>query len=287
MSISPNVPDARESYRYETAGTPRWIAVLFGVLFVLLAVGGFFGYTALERMEGSVAKANEQNKLLAAQLEQANNRLADVKAHVEVAEQKVGMTQSELAQTKSRAESIRKEQRAADERLTSQWKQSEEKIGAVASEVGGTKKDIEATKSDLETTKSRLERAIGDAGVMSGLIARNREDLDELRRRGERNIFEFTLTKSKTPQRVGPIQLSLQKADAKKQRYTMTVYSDDRVFEKRDKSADEPVQFYVKGGSAGRMLYEVVVFQVGKDRATGYLTTPKEAAAASTAKPTS
>jgi len=290
MSTTPNVPDAHESYRYENAGTPRWIAVLFAILFVLLVVVGFFGYTAITRIDAGLAKANEQNKLLTAQLEQANARLADTKAHVEVAEQKVGMTQAELAQAKSRAEAIRKEQKAADERLTSQLSQvkqeSEEKIGAVATEVGGAKKDIEATKSDLETTKSRLERVIGDAGVMSGLIARSREDLEELKRRGERNVFEFTLNKSKTPQRVGPVQLALQKADTKKQRYTMTVYSDDRVFEKKDKSVDEPVQFYVKGG-AGRMLYEVVVFEVGKDRATGYLTTPKEAAAAGAAKPTS
>jgi DNA repair exonuclease SbcCD ATPase subunit len=289
MSLSPNVPEAHEAQRYENAGTPRWIAILFVVLFVLVVVVGFFGYTSLGRLDSSLAKANEQNRLLAAQLEQANARLADIKAHVEVAEQKVGMTQAELAQAKSRAEAIRKEQKVADERLAAKLSQvaqeSEEKIGAVATEVGGAKKDIEATKSDLETTKSKLERVIGDAGVMSGLIARNREDLEELKRRGERNIFEFTLTKAKTPQRVGPIQLKLQKADAKKQRYTMTVYADDKVFEKKDKNVDEPVQFYVKGGG-GRQLYEVVVYELGKDSATGYLTTPKEGPAAA-AKPSS
>jgi hypothetical protein len=56
----------------------------------------------------------------------------------------------------------------------------------------------------------------------------------------------------------------------------MTVYVDDREIEKKDKTAGEPVQFYVKGAS--RMApYEIVVFDVNKGQATGYLATPKDA----------
>jgi DNA repair exonuclease SbcCD ATPase subunit len=290
MSTSPNVPDARESYRYENSGTPRWITVLFVVLFLALAAGGFVVHSAQSKMEQDLAKAQEQNKVFSAQLEQANSRLADLKGHVEVAEQKLGMTQAELAQAKSRAESIRKEQKSSDERLTTQLgrvkQESEEKIGAVATEVGGAKKDIEATRSDLEATKSKLERALGDMGVMSGLIARSRDDLDELRRRGDRNYFEFTVRKSKTPERVGPVQLSLQKTDQKKGRYTITVFADDRAIEKKDRTVGEPVQFYIKG-AARVQPYEIVVFEVGKDQASGYLATPKETAAASAPKPAS
>ncbi len=289
MSTSPNVPDAGESYRYENAGTPRWISVLFVVLFLALGALGFTVYSAHSRMEQDLAKAREQNKVLSTQLDQANTRIAELKGHVEVTEQKLGMTQAEVAQAKSRAEAIRKEQKASDERLTTQLGQvkqeSEEKIGAVATEVGGAKKDIEATRTDLEATKSKLERALGDMGVMSGLIARNRDDLEELRRRGDRNYFEFTVRKSKTPERVGPVQLSLQKIDQKKGRYTMTVHADDRAIEKKDRTVGEPVQFYIKG-AARTQPYEIVIFEVGKDQATGYLATPKEAAA-SAAKPAS
>jgi hypothetical protein len=193
------------------------------------------------------------------------------------------MTQAELARAKSRAESILKEQTASDQKLTAQLtqvqKQSEEQIGAVATEVGGAKKDIEATKNDLEATKSKLDRATGDMGVMSGLIAHNRDDLDELRRRGDRNYYEFTLKKTKTPQRVGPVKVNLTKTDQKKSKYTVTVFVDDRAIEKKDKTSGEPVQFYVKG--ATRMApYEMVVFDVGKDQITGYLSTPKETGAA-------
>jgi len=294
MSISPNVPSPEESYRYESTGTPRWIAALFVVLFVAVGALGYLGYSGISRLEQNLGKEQEQNKVLTAQLEQANSRLADLKGHIEVTEQKVGMTVSELAQAKSRAEAIRKEQVSSDQKLTAQLsqvkKESQEQIGAVATEVGGAKKDIEATKTDLEATKGKLERATGDMGVMSGLIARNHDDLEELRRRGDRNYYEFTLAKSKNGQKVGPIQLTLNRTDPKKSKYTMTVLVDDRTIEKKDKTAGEPVQFYVKGVS--RMApYEIVVFDVNKNQATGYLSTPKDAgstpaAAAPAATPT-
>jgi cell division protein FtsB len=282
MSISPNVPSPEESYRYESTGTPRWIAVLFGVVIAGLAVLGYASYSTQSRMSTDLAKQQEQNKILTAQLDQANSRIADLKSQMEITTQRVGLTQSELAQAKSRAESIRKDQQASDQKLTAQLgqvqKESEEKIGAVATEVGGAKKDIEATKSDLEATKGKLERSLGDMNVMSGLIARNRDDLEDLKRRGDRNYYEFTLQRSKTAQRVGPVQMSLNKTDPKKAKYTITVVADDKTIEKKDKTSGEPVQFYVKGTS--RMApYEIVVFDVGKSQITGYLATPKEGGA--------
>src|SRR3989442_5313079 len=279
MSISPNIPTPQESYGYESTGTPRWIAVLFGVVIAALAVLGFLGYTTETRMSADLAKQQDQNKILTAQLDQANPRIADLKGQREVTTQRMGLTQSEIARAKSRSETILKEQQASDQKLTAQLKESEEKIGAVATEVGGAKKDIEATKSDLEATKGKLERSMGDMNVMSGLIARNRDDLEDLRRRGDRNYYEFTLQKSKKAQRVGPVQMSLNRTDAKKSKYTITVIADDKTIEKKDKTSGEPVQFYVKG-SARMAPYEIVVFDVGKNQITGYLATPKEGGAA-------
>jgi cell division protein FtsB len=279
MSISPNVPSPEESYHYENVGTPRWIAVLFALLIAALAVIGYFGYSAQTRLQQQLSKNEEQNKILTAQLEQANSRIADLKGQWEVTSQKVGMTQAELADAKSRAEAIRKQQIASDQKLTEQittaQKESEEKIGAVATDVTGAKKDIEATRTDLEVTKSKLDRATGDMGVMSGLIAKNHDDLEELKRRGDRNYYEFAIQKAKTPQRVGPVQIAVNKTDAKKSKYTMTVLVDDKSIEKKDKTAGEPVQFYVKG-SARLAPYEIVVFEVAKNQITGYLSTPKD-----------
>jgi len=283
MSISPNIPSPQESFHYESTGTPRWIAVLFGIVIAATAVLGYAGYSTESRLTQELSEQEKQNKILTAQLDQANSRIADLKSKMEITTQRVGLTQSELAQAKSRAESIRKEQQASDEKITEQLgqvqKESEEKIGAVATEVGGAKKDIETTKNDLEATKGKLDRSLGDMNVMSGLIAHNRDDLEDLKRRGDRNYYEFTLQRSKTPQRVGPVQVSLNKTDPKKAKYTVTVIADDKTIEKKDKTSGEPVQFYVKGSS--RMApYEIVVFDVGKNQITGYLATPKEAGAA-------
>ncbi|HXX17125.1 MAG TPA: hypothetical protein VEJ47_19645 [Candidatus Eremiobacteraceae bacterium] len=287
MSISPNVPSPQESYQYENPGTPRWIAILFALLIVGLAVMAYAGHSAQTRVEQELSKNEEQNRILTAQLEQANTRIADLKGQLEVTSQKIGMTQAELAEARSRAEAIRKQQVTSDQKLsqeiTDAQKSSDAKIGAVATDVTGAKKDIADTRSDLEATKTKLERAAGDMGVMSGLIARNHDDLEELRRRGDRNYYEFTIQKSKKPERVGPVQIALNKADQKKSRYTITVLADDKAIEKKDKTSGEPVQFYMKG-SPRLTPYEIVVFDVSKDKITGYLSAPKDTSAPAPAK---
>ena len=141
------------------------------------------------------------------------------------------------------------------------------------SQVRGTGAGARITKQDLEATKEKLTSTVGDLGVQSGLIARNQEELDQLKRSGERNIFELHLSKSKTPTHVGPIQVTLTKTDPKKFKYTLMVVADDKIIEKKDKTADEPVQFYIKGATKP---YEIVVFDVTKDKINGYLSTPKD-----------
>jgi len=91
------------------------------------------------------------------------------------------------------------------------------------------------------------------------------------------------LKKAKNAQRVGPIQINVSKTDPKKSKYTILVFADDKQIEKRDKTSGEPVQFYV-GGTRG-LPYEIVVFNVGKDQITGYLSTPKDAGSAPAAAP--
>jgi len=288
MSISPNVPSPQESYNYEGGGTPRWITILFAVVIAGVGAMAYAGYSAQSHLQQEVTTAQDQNKILTAQLDAANSRLAELKGRMDVTSQKIGMTQAELADARSRAEAIRKQQTASDAKLTAELaqaqKESAAQIGAVATDVTGAKKDIESTRTDLEATKSRLDRANGDMGVMSGLIAHNHDDLEELKRRGDRNYYEFTVTKAKTPQRVGPVQMSLNKTDPKKSKYTVTVLVDDKAIEKKDKTAGEPVQFYVKG-SARTTPYEIVVFDVGKNQLTGYLSTPKDASSAPASAP--
>jgi hypothetical protein len=144
------------------------------------------------------------------------------------------------------------------------------RVTDVNNDVVGVKTDLSATKSDLSQTKSTLQHVAGDLGVTGGLVAKNGQEIEELRRRGERNIVEFTLKKQKNMQKVGDISLRLEKTDPKKNKFTVIVLADDKNVEKKDRNINEPLQFYVS-----KSLYEVVVNTVGKDQITGYLSTPK------------
>jgi len=146
------------------------------------------------------------------------------------------------------------------------------KVGEVSTEVGTVKSEVAANKAELEKTIADLKRVTGDLGVQSGLIATNAKELAALKALGERNYFEFNLAKSKQPQRVGDIMITLKKADQKRNRYTIEVIADDKKVEKKDKGVNEPLQFYV---AKARQPYEIVVNEVKKDRIAGYLATPK------------
>jgi hypothetical protein len=143
----------------------------------------------------------------------------------------------------------------------------------VGATVETVKTDLASTKAVADKTASDLQRTNGDMGVMSGLIATNGKEIQELRARGDRNIYEFTIAKKNGMQKVGDIQMRLTKSDPKHNRFTMVVMADDKFVEKRDKTTNEPVQFYASQGS--RTPYEVVVNEVGKDTVKGYLATPK------------
>src|SRR5260370_4660619 len=107
MSISPNVPSPEESYHYEgTTGTPRWIAVVFVVLFLALVGLPYAGYSVQSRLEATVTKAQDQNRLLTTALYPANTRLADLKGHIDITEQQVHMTQPELSKARTHHESL-------------------------------------------------------------------------------------------------------------------------------------------------------------------------------------
>jgi chromosome segregation ATPase len=150
------------------------------------------------------------------------------------------------------------------------------KIADVSSEVGTDRSEIASTKSELDKTIAELKSVRGDLGVQSGLIATNGKELGALRDRGDRNYYEFKLTKGKEVQRVGDVTIRLTKVDTKKNRFTIQLVADNRAVEKKDKSINEPLQFYV---ARARVPYEIVVNTIGKDQIAGYLATPKVQAA--------
>lgn len=276
MSSTPN--SVGDNPATDAAALPRWVTLLFVVAFALVGYLLYASYDERQTLHKSLQDADKKTQALATQLDRTNSRLADLKGQLDVTSQKLGLTGDEVARARSLAQSAKKDQEKSDLALRQQIGQvqadTSTKFGEVATEISGTKSDVAATKADLEATKGKMQTAIGDLNVQSGLIARNHDEVEELKRIGQRDIFEFTLGKTKGPQRVGPIQILLRKVDAKKYRFTLNVVADDKSIEKKDKTVGEPVQFYVRGA---RAPYEIVVFEVSKDQAKGYLSTPKSA----------
>src|SRR5579863_9418754 len=291
MSLTPQTPSEVTTI-VETSTIPRWVTILFAVAFVLVAYLLYAGYTERQAAQKGLADADKKTQAMAAELDKTNSRIADLKGQLDVTSQKLGLTEDELARARGLAQSVRSAQQKSDQQLREQigavQSDTTNKFGQVSTQLNGTQTDLNATKADLEATKNKLQSTVGDLGVQSGLIARNHDEVEELKRLGERDIFEFTLaSKSKGPQHVGPIQVQLRKVDIKKFKYTLNVVADDKSIEKKDKTVGEPVQFYVRGT---RAPYEIVVFDLTKDTAKGYLSTPKSANAsppATAAKPPS
>src|SRR5947208_16334506 len=113
MSISPNIPSAHESYGYESAGTPRWISVLFGLMIGGMAVVVYFGYTTQVRLSDDLLKQRDQGKILSVELDQAHSRIGDLKSQVEITKQRMGLTRSELGKAKRREGDNGKEKQAS------------------------------------------------------------------------------------------------------------------------------------------------------------------------------
>jgi cell division protein FtsB len=286
MSSTPNTPGEDAHYVEASSSLPRWVTLLFVVAFAFVAYLLYAGYADRQAARKGMDDAERKTQALATELDKTNSRMADLKGQLDVTSQKLGLTQDELAQARSLSQSIRKDQQKSDAKLRAEIQgvqaDTSTKIGEVTTELSGTKTEADATKADLETTKGKLQSTIGDLGVQSGLIARNHDEVEELKRRGERDIFEFDLTKSNAAQHVGPIQVQLKKVDTKHYRYTVAVVADDKSIEKKDKTVGEPIQFYVKGA---RAPYEIVVFDLSKDEAKGYLSTPKSATSAPPSAP--
>jgi hypothetical protein len=280
MSSTPSTP--AETHVVDGATLPRWVTVLFVLAFALVGYLLYGNYEQRQALHKSEDDADKKTQALATEVDKTNARIADLKGQLDVTSQKLGLTEDELARARGLAQSVRKDQQKSDAQLREQigavQTDTTTKFGQVATDINGTKTDLSATKADLEATKTKLQSTVGDLGVQSGLIARNHDEVEELKRLGERDIFEFTLNKSsKAPDHIGPIQVQLKKTDTKHYRFTMNVVADDKNIEKKDKTVGEPVQFYVHGA---RAPYEIVVFDLTKDSAKGYLSTPKSATAA-------
>jgi DNA repair exonuclease SbcCD ATPase subunit len=269
MSETPVVPEQRSF-------SGLFLALL--AVAVIAAIAGLaWSYHLSGRVtnaEAQLSQAQQRNEKLAATLDDTNARL---KVTTETLGHSLGLTQQQL---ETKAQELLRRQQADTKRLETQQAATEQHVSSVSSDVSGVKTDVGSVKTDLTQTKTELQNAEsqlqsmkGDMGVQSGLIATNHSELEILKHKGDRNYYEFTLTKGqKKP--VSTVSLELKKADVKHSRYTLEVYADDKQIEKKDRGLNEPVQFYT---GKDNLLYELVVNSVDKNTIKGYIATPKNA----------
>ncbi len=239
----------------------------------------------LKADEDRIAASEQKSAVLA----QKNDALeARLRATTETLGQSVGMTQKQI-ETKTQSIMVAqaaqaaavKAQSAQTAKLQEAEAQTAKQVGDVATDVSSVKTDVSGakasiadTQTDLANTKQQMQRMVGDEGKMSGLIATTHDELEILKHKGDRNYYEFTLQKGGKPMLLSTVKLQAKKIDDKRSKYTMLVSADDKNIEKKDKSLDEPVQFYT---GKDPVLFEVVVNNIGKNQISGYLSTPKNA----------
>ncbi|GAC1622769.1 MAG: hypothetical protein NVS9B13_15880 [Candidatus Acidiferrum sp.] len=267
-----------------TTGTPRWVGLVVAVLGGISLLGLGVGWTALNHAknveQSTQASLKQSDDALAQRLAKTEDQNQQLQSDLKVITDKLNVTQADLI-------TARKQSKYAvvtyNKKLTGLETSVKSELATKASSDDVTKLngDVTGVKGDLDATKTSIQMARSEMGT---LIARNHDEIDQLRRLGERDYYEFTIQRKSAAQKVGSIQVALRDTNIKKNQYTINVLADDRNFEKKNRSVNEPIYFYT-GGS--RSALELVVNKVTKTTASGYLSIPKSAGVASASKSSS
>jgi len=261
-----------------TTGTPRWIGLAVIVLAALSLASLGVGWSALNqaRSVGQTAQNSlkQTNDALSQRLAQTEEKNQQLQSDLKVVTDKLDVTQSDLVAARKQTKQVVV---AYDKKLTGLKTDVSSQLATKANtdDVSKLSGDVDGVKTGLDSTNNNLQMARSEMGT---LIARNHDEIDQLRRMGQRDYYEFTVTRKAGAQKVGSIQVELCDTNTKKNQYTINVLADDKDFEKKNRSVNEPIFFYV-GGS--RAALELVVNKVSKTTASGYLSVPKSASSAS------
>jgi hypothetical protein len=265
--------------QYHETATPRWVGLAVGILGAIAIVALAVGWTASSR-----SAANEQNlatqlqtakqneDVLGQRLSKAEDLNAQIQGELSVVSDKLKLTQQDAARAKAQAKKIHD---ADQKELADMQNNVNGQLATKASvdDVNKVNGDVTGVKTDLESTKNKLELTRGEYGT---LIARNHDDIETLRRLGERDYYEFTIDKKGERQKVGDVMVELRGTNLKKNMYSVVLFADDKSYDKKNRSVNEPMYFFENGS---RKPVEFVVNTVGKDKITGYLSVPKPAPA--------
>src|SRR5438552_3025097 len=266
-----------------TTETPLWVGLAVCILGGLSLVGLGLSWSALNQaksLEQTAVASKQASDALTQRLAKVDEINQQMQSDLKVIADKLNVTQGELVsahkQTKHATHAV---DQKVDNLATSM--KAELATKASADDLTKLNGDVNGVKGDLDATKNSIQMARSEMGT---LIARNHDEIDQLRRIGQRDYFEFTVQRKGGATKVGGIQLVLKDTNPKKNQYTINVLADDNSFEKKNRSVNEPIFFYT-GGSHSAL--ELVVNKVTKSSATGYLSVPKPAPTASASNTTS
>src|SRR5712691_6788230 len=266
-----------ESVQATTTATPRWVGIAVAALAGVSLLGLGIGWSALshannveQTTQSSVKQANEAMAQKLAKEDEINQKL---QSDMQGVTDKLNVTQSDLVKARKQN---KQSSAAVDKKLAGLESSVNTQLAAKANaeDVNKLNTDVTGVKTDLDATKNNLQMARSEMGT---LIARNHDEIDQLRRVGTRDYYEFTVTRKAGAQKVGAVQVELKSTNQKKNQYTINVLADDKNFEKKNRSVNEPIFFYT-GGT--RQAVELVINKVSKTTATGYLSVPKAGASA-------
>ena len=270
--------------------TPRW--GLFGFI-ILLGLQIFLIYQVLDNKDqilesqDQVAALDEEMMEAVSEQEEQDQKfeqkLGALTADFSVVQNRLGVTQKELNRARAAARRLKEEQqrsvqqlnveiaRKADSRQLSELKSAaDSRFGAVDADVSQVKTDVEATQKALEGARREI---VDVRTALTQQIARNKDELKQLRLKGERNFYEFDIQKKKGFALVGDIRIGVTKTNRRRQRYNVRIVVDDNTLEKKRRTINEPVQFLV---GPTKLRYELVVNEVRRNRIIGYLSVPKD-----------
>jgi len=260
-------------------GMPAWVPLALALVAIIAIAGvgfGWYDYSNLTTSQQTTAaqmKTAQQDT--ATQIAGLDKRLSDsdatnaaLQSDLGVVTKRLKLTEGELKTARDESAKLRtdSEQKIADLDTSVKTQLATKASTDDLNTVNGT---VNVVKSDLDTTKNDVKMARSELGT---LIARNHEEIDTLRRMGERDYVEFSITGKNKPQKVGSIQVELRNVDVKKNKFTVALVVDDIRTEKKDRTVDEPVVFYPNGS---HQADEFVVNSVSKDKISGYISMPK------------
>jgi len=271
----------------EVRGTPGWLAPAVGVLAILGIAGlglAWYNTSQMQVMRQSIddqfttERQNTAQQIATIEQKQAQAEAANagLASDLGVVTTRLRITQSNLAKARTETAQIRDEaaqklaEMDSDVRNQLATKATTDDLTATNGNVTGVRTDLEGTKNDLKMARSE----------MGTLIARNHDEIDQLRRLGEREYVEFSIEGRRKPQKVGSMTVELRSVNVKNNQFTIAVVADDLRTEKKNRLVNEPIFFYTRGS---RQANELVINSVAKDKITGYISMPKATASSTTA----